>query len=383
MSEYQYYEFLAIDRPLTEDEMDDLRSLSTRATITPVSFTNEYNWGDFKGNPDTLMERYFDAHVYVANWMTAVFMVRLPIDALSEDTVKAVDTPDMLDIYATKTHWIITWSLIESEDYDRFGMEDGHGWMASLSPVRDELLRGDFRSLYIGWLAAARGLLEDDELEPPFIEGMGNITAAQKALAEFLEVDPDLLLSAGMGRPAAQSSDISKEKMDKWIHALPKEEVTLILEQLLKGKGQQAERSIRNKFAAWQRSLKPEKADAPLRSVGELRQSAERINQARLKKVKQEREQKEIKRQEEHKAYLKTLSGNFPRAWKSVREPVERGTGRGYDEACRILVDIAESYDLFSTRKQFREELKRFMADYMRKKALIQRLMDADIWYDQ
>jgi hypothetical protein len=43
MSEYQYYEFLAIDRPLTEDEIDELRELSTRATITPVSFSNEYH----------------------------------------------------------------------------------------------------------------------------------------------------------------------------------------------------------------------------------------------------------------------------------------------------------------------------------------------------
>jgi len=50
MSEYQYYEFLTIDRPLTAKEMTELRVLSTRATITPVSFTNKYNWGDFKQN---------------------------------------------------------------------------------------------------------------------------------------------------------------------------------------------------------------------------------------------------------------------------------------------------------------------------------------------
>ncbi len=68
MSEYQYYEFLAMDRPLTADELDELRALSTRATITSVSFTNEYNWGYFKGDPHKLMERYFDAHVYVAKW---------------------------------------------------------------------------------------------------------------------------------------------------------------------------------------------------------------------------------------------------------------------------------------------------------------------------
>jgi hypothetical protein len=41
MSEYQYYEFQAIDRPLTERQMDELRKLSTRAEITPTSFTNE------------------------------------------------------------------------------------------------------------------------------------------------------------------------------------------------------------------------------------------------------------------------------------------------------------------------------------------------------
>ena len=384
MSEYQYYEFLAIDRPLTEDEIDDLRSLSTRATITPVSFTNEYHWGNFKGDPDMMMERYFDTHVYVANWMTAIFMVRLPIDALSKETVQAAFIDDVIDIYATKTHWIITWSLLESEDYDRFGMEDGHGWMACLSPVRDELLRGDYRSLYIGWLAAvSRGFLHDDELEPPFIDGLGNLTAAQKELAEFLEVDPDLLLCAGIGRPAAQNSNVSKKEMDKWIHVLPRDEVNRIIEQLIEGKGQQAERSVRNQFAAWQRNLRPERTKAPLRSVGELRQSADKIYQARLEKEKQEREQKEIKRREERKAYLKTLSGDFSKAFKSVRESVELRTGRGYDEACRILVDIAEAYDLFSTKEQFKQELKMFMDNYLRRKAFIQRLMDAGIWYDK
>jgi len=50
MSEYQYYEFKAVDKPLTEKDMQALRNLSTRARITPTSFVNEYNWGDFKGN---------------------------------------------------------------------------------------------------------------------------------------------------------------------------------------------------------------------------------------------------------------------------------------------------------------------------------------------
>jgi len=206
MSEYQYYEFLAIDRPLTKEEIAELRAISTRATITPVSFTNEYNWGDFKGDPEKLMQRYFDAHVYVVNWMTAIFRVRLPMEALTRETAKATAVPYLLDIKATKTHCIITWSLEESENYDRFGMEDGSGWMARLASVRDELLRGDLRSLYIGWLAAVTGeMMDDDEMEPLSVSGLASLTAAQQALAEFLEVDPDLRTEDFAGSPAKRS----------------------------------------------------------------------------------------------------------------------------------------------------------------------------------
>jgi hypothetical protein len=384
MSEYQYYEFLAIDRPLTADEMAELRALSTRATITPVSFTNEYNWGDFKGNPDKLMQRYFDAHVYVANWMTAIFMVRLPMEALTRETAKAAAVPYLLDIKATKIHWIITWSLEESENYDRFGMEDGRGWLARLSPVRDELLRGDLRSLYIGWLAAVAGeMMGDDEMEPLCVSGLGNLTAAQQALAEFLEVAPDLLAGAGMGSSAAQETEVTQREMDKWIDALPGEEVNSILKQLLEGKGQQAERSIKNRFAAWRRGLQTGDADALRRTVGELRQNAEKARQIRLEKQKQGRRQREIKRREKRKAYLENLSNDFSKAWALVKESVERGSGRGYDEACRMLVDIAEAYDLFATKKQFQKELKTFMAGHLRRKALIQRLVKAGIWKSQ
>lgn len=161
--------------------------------------------------------------------MTAIFMVRLPIEALSQETAKAAALPYLLDIKPTKTHWSITWSLEESENYDRFGMEDGRGWMARLAPVRDELLRGDLRSLYIGWLPAVAGeMMDDDETEPLCVTGLGNLTVAQQALAEFLEVDPDLLAGAGMGSPAAQETEVSRRKMIKWINALPREETNSI-----------------------------------------------------------------------------------------------------------------------------------------------------------
>lgn len=380
MSEYQYYEFLAIDQPLTAEEMKDLRALSTRAQITPVSFTNEYHWGDFKGNPDKLMERYFDAHIYVANWMTAIFKVRVPFEALAKGTVEAMAESEALHFKATKTHWIITWSLDESENYDRFGQEDGRGWMARLAPVREELLRGDLRSLYIGWLADVNRETmndNDDEMEPISVNGLGQLTSAQRALAEFLEVDEDLLAGAGMGSPAARDEEVSQKEMEAWINDLPGDEVKAILKQLLSGQGQQAEQTLKSRFAAWRRGLRGDGDGAPRRSMGEHRANAREAEKIRVEKKRHEQRQQEVKQRKERDAYLKNLSKDFPKAWKSVQRTIERGSGSAYDEACRALVDLSEAYTVHASNKRFQEELKMFMADHMRRKALVQRLMKA------
>lgn len=78
MSEYQYYEFQAIDRPLDRAAQEALRSISSRARITATSFTNHYEWGDIKGDPRKFMEQWFDLHLYLANWSKRRLMMRLP-----------------------------------------------------------------------------------------------------------------------------------------------------------------------------------------------------------------------------------------------------------------------------------------------------------------
>jgi hypothetical protein len=83
MSEYQYYEFRAVGRPLSKQEMGALRALSTRAQITPSSFVNTYNWGNFKGDPDVLMENYFDPHFRV-ELLRSFKEDRLPSEGHSE-----------------------------------------------------------------------------------------------------------------------------------------------------------------------------------------------------------------------------------------------------------------------------------------------------------
>src|SRR6266496_6769101 len=88
MSEYQYYEFLALDQPLTARQRAELRAISTRAEITATRFVNEYQWGDLKGDPRQMLEQYFDAFLYLANWGTRQLMFRLPCGVLGQEAAE-------------------------------------------------------------------------------------------------------------------------------------------------------------------------------------------------------------------------------------------------------------------------------------------------------
>lgn len=58
--------------------------------------------------------------------------------------------------------------------------------MGRLVPLRDELLRGDLRPLYLGWLAGVTvGEVDNDTTGPEVPRGMGELSSAQQALADF------------------------------------------------------------------------------------------------------------------------------------------------------------------------------------------------------
>lgn len=199
MSEYQYYEFLAVDLPLDERQQDEVRAVSTRARITATSFTNEYHWGDFRGDPRALMQRYYDAHLYLANWGTHRVMLRLPRALLEPETVEPYRIDPYVDAWTTEEHLILDLaSEAEEEDWD----PETEVSLSAIVGVRAELAAGDLRPLYLAWLAGsgmrerdehAFDYDEGDESEPQVPAGLDNLTAPQRALADFLRLDPDLL----------------------------------------------------------------------------------------------------------------------------------------------------------------------------------------------
>ncbi|MGH3281110.1 MAG: hypothetical protein ACRDNW_18515, partial [Trebonia sp.] len=178
MSEYQYYEFRALDRRLTAEQQRRLRSLSSRAEISATRFTNEYSFGDFRGDPGRLLDEYFDAYLYAANWGTRELAFRLPRALLDAETARRYCDEEHR-AWATETveHVIIRFRWDDDEGDDWI---EGEGLLDPLLAARSELAAGDLRLLYLGWLLEVQlgGPDEDDdedledEVEPPVPAGL-------------------------------------------------------------------------------------------------------------------------------------------------------------------------------------------------------------------
>ena len=160
MSEYQYYEFLALDKPLTNEQRAELRKLSSRAEITATRFVNEYNYGDFRGTPEKLMERYFDAFCYLANWGTRRLMFRFPRALLDAETARKYCHTDAASVIVTDDHVIISLYLNRDPDGD---WVEGDGQLGTMVQARSDLAAGDLRLLYLAWLLSVQWRDEDDE----------------------------------------------------------------------------------------------------------------------------------------------------------------------------------------------------------------------------
>ncbi|MFY1634016.1 hypothetical protein ACN27F_12160 [Solwaraspora sp. WMMB335] len=276
MSEYQYYEFLAIDRPLSPGQMAELRALSTRAEITPTSFTNTYQWGNFGGDPAAMVEEYFDAHLYLTNWGTRQLMFRLPARLLSLETAQVYCWAEPAEAYLAGEHVVLDFTS-DTEDDDTFD-RGGEGWLGSIVPVREQLATGDFRALYLAWLAAIQtGEFGDQANEPPVPAGLGELTGALESFADFLRVDPYLIAVAAASSAKAASAAADAAELATWVAGLPVADKDQALIALLGGDGLTVGAELRQRFRLDHGQLNgvASGGGSGPRTVGELLDAAE------------------------------------------------------------------------------------------------------------
>jgi hypothetical protein len=387
VSEYQYYEFLALDKPLTDEQRTELRKLSSRAEITATRFVNEYSYGDFRGRPDKLMERYFDAFLYLANWGTRRLMFRFPCALLDAEVARQYCHTDAASVIETGDHVII--SLYLDRDPDDYWVE-ADDRLGPMVQARSDLAAGDLRLLYLGWLLGAQRADEDDEdgaegagttgdTEPPVPAGLGDLSASLRAIADFLEIDKDLIAIAAEASPPLVEP--ANEGLAEWVTALPAAEKDTLLKMAANGEGAQVQALLLRGFRGIDTGTTGRSGSG--RTATGLRATAERRAAERKKAEEQRRREEQARKAAVRSAaYAKRLDelaaeGEAP--WKRVDEMIATKKTSEYDLAVALLRDLRALGKRRGEEATFAARVLELRAQYPGRPGLQDRLDKADL----
>ncbi|HEY4387434.1 MAG TPA: hypothetical protein VGN34_23510 [Ktedonobacteraceae bacterium] len=376
MSEYQRYEFMTCDRPLTREQLDEVNDLSSHIEASSTHAVIEYNWGDFKHDPIEVLHDYFDGFLYWANWGTPRLALRFPHGALPADLLEPYGFDDFYVTFTQNADYdILDMHFDEMEALDEWTEYD----LGSLVAIRDELMAGDLRSLYIVWLACVYGT-EDDEEDteaedyplpasgvPPVPPGFARLTDAQEELADLFRVSEELLLAAAQHSSAA--GPVASDDFVAWVELLPQDRRS---EYLVK---------LANNEPGLSRQLVKELRELGKDKTSETPSPGERVDYNTLYRESQtigdrlERERLEEK-QRAHQRHLQEVCDHREDYWRQVDEAVARGTGSGYDEATRFLVELRDVAQHFNEAQAFQTRFSSWMRTHMRRPAFVKRLHD-------
>jgi hypothetical protein len=399
VSEYQYYEFQAVDAGLSAQEMAQLRSISTRATITAVSFVNEYHWGDLRADPDKLLRRYFDAFLYTANWGTRRLAFRLPVKVLSAQTAQEYCYTEAAQVSAHGRHLVL--ELCCSGEYSDERFEDGptswdevdtgEGRLASMISARAQVVNGDLRLLYLGWLLSADlGLLEDDELEPPVPANLNHLSVALDGVVDFFGLDPCLVAAAAQASESVADTGPSEQELRDWIAGLSRPAKDALLLKVAQDQdphiGAQLRRqalTARTIQKAPQTPAHDGSHDGQLRTAGQLLYRAAQLRQEQRQRAAkaEQREQERLDREAyaRQQERLDALDRIGDQAWNRLPPLLTNSKPKEYDQAVRLLIDLRDLHQRRQTSDEFGRRLADLRARHARRTALIRRLDEADL----
>jgi hypothetical protein len=143
----------------------------------------------------------------------------------------------------TAEHVIVRFRWDDDEGDDWI---EGDGLLDPVLAARGELATGDLRLLYLGWLLMVQlGELDEDdedladEAEPPVPAGLRELSDSLASVAQFLNIDDDLIAVAA--KASAPLVSVSDDGIADWVTALAASEKDKFLTMVAEGEGAQVE----------------------------------------------------------------------------------------------------------------------------------------------
>jgi hypothetical protein len=370
MSEYQYYEWQTIDRPLTARELTGVNGLSSHMdTVTSTQAIVTYSWGDFKHEPKQVLQKYFDAFLYDSNFGVRELMFRLPKDLVDVQLFESYLIEDHITLEEHGKYYVLHIEMNDEADF--FEWVESEGTLGQLIPLREQLLQGDVRMLYLAWLKMI-SMNEreewEDKVQPPIPAGLKKMNASLQAFAEFFEIDSHLITAAAQASGPIKSTPETNFKSA--LAKLTRAEVDAHLLQIVRNEPG-AVLSLKKRLT----QLSGGKQSPPpqsTRAVGELFALAEKIENDAKRKVREEAEYNRIQR-------LEKLAQNEEPNWVYVEKLLNQKHGSAYDEATKLLVELRNMSEFKQRKNKFTDRFKSICGKYGKSVALMDRFRRAGL----
>ncbi len=366
MSEYQYYQWQTVDRLLTPEEQAQVKQLSSHIVVSAASAWIEYHYSDFKHDPIQVLARYFDAFMYFANWGSQRLSFRFPKDLLD---VRALQ-PYLLK-YGASLEALNGYVVLDIRFLDEDGgyWEEREGDLSVMAQLRQDILGGDYRLLYLAWLHTADATDADEETpEPPVPAGLNELTPALAEFCRFFETDEHLVQAAAEASPALRPP--AGLPLEETIGRLTPAERDSFLLRLAKGEAQVAlalNRRLQQLAGATTQAPAPSQ-----RTWGELRQRATALTEEAEQKAREEAERKRV-------ADLEALAPRAEQAWRDAEALIEQKQVRTYDEAVMLLRQLHDLAVYQGKLPEFTTRLANLRQRYVKRPALVERLRKANL----
>ena len=339
MSEYQFYEFKSIDKALTKEEQNIISSWSSRTRVTSSGAIFTYNYGDFHQDEEKVVEQYFDAMFYISNWGSKRIIFKFPKELINIDQIQKYCTEPEISLKIKKNSILLDLDFSEEEPDDDW--IEGEGYLSSIISLRDDIINGDYRCLYLAWLNTnING--NENELEPSVPLGLNSLNSALQSFIDLLNINQDLLSSA-IKNSKSQVSEKTPE-LSELINKLPEEEKSSFLIRLAKGESLLSQKLLK-RLKDFTQNTQTENNSEKLRTISELRNQTEQNRILREKEEKQVQEELRLKK-------LDQLEKNETKLWQEVDIFISEKKSKSYDNAIDILKDLKE---LAKHKNQIRE----------------------------
>lgn len=360
MSEYQCYQFLAIDKPLSENELKKIRELSSRAQITNTSARFVYNYGDFRGNAREILGRYYDAMFYIANWGTKQLMFRFPKEMICSAEIFPFCDKNHILLSDFDEYYILDFHFNEEDGGDWIEEED---WLSLLIPLRDDILKKDYRVLYIAWLNTIQ--FKDsvsDEYEPDIPPGLNDLTTPLKNLIELFKVDRNLLRAAS--KESREMEQIATGRIKESIENLSPKECKNFLWRLA---NEESNLSIKLMNRLNELAIKPARLKNERRTVKKLLEIAKKEEVKEKDRLAKEAEERRVES-------LNQIIRQKHTFWQQVDELFLKSNPKAYQEGVKLLLKLKEVAEYENDMTSFQGKINQIHVQYGRRPLLIQLL---------